>query len=150
MIRLWAIFKWFVMNWWSARSHLVTFSSKKILTSNGCKPIRLLSKISVYQYVYIHTLNYNIEKKTTKFRFYPSTSRFIIIFKKIDFAIWYTILINFSNKIQGSTLSFFFMLIEKKVPLNFSFSDCVQIQIFVLNHKGITLGFLLKRLTQPF
>ena len=40
MIRLWATFKWFLMNWWIGRSDLVTFSSKKKLTSNDCKPIR--------------------------------------------------------------------------------------------------------------
>ena len=61
MIRLWVTFKWFPMDRWSARSHLVTFSSKKKFTSNDCKPIRLLLKNLVYQYVYIHTLNYNIE-----------------------------------------------------------------------------------------
>ena len=51
----------FLMNCWTARSHLVTFSSKKNQTSNDCKPIRLLLKNLVYQYVYIYTLDYNIE-----------------------------------------------------------------------------------------
>ena len=60
MIRLWVTFKWFPMDRWGARSDLVTFSSKNNFTSNDCKPIRLLQKISGYIYIYIYTLGYNI------------------------------------------------------------------------------------------
>ena len=60
MIRLWVTFKWFPMNWWSARSHLVTFSSKKNLTSNDCKPIGLLPKIPGYIYMLRYSSDYNI------------------------------------------------------------------------------------------
>ena len=48
----------FLMSSCNATSNIVHFGLKKNLTSNGCKPIRLLSKISVYQYMY--TQDYNI------------------------------------------------------------------------------------------
>ena len=60
MIRLWVTFKWFPIDRWSARSHLVTLSSKKKLTSNDCKPIRLLLKNLVYQYMLRYNSDYNI------------------------------------------------------------------------------------------
>ena len=44
MEKRWISFKQILMSHLSARSNLVNFYSKKNLTSNGCKPIRVLTR----------------------------------------------------------------------------------------------------------
>ena len=51
------------------------FGEIKNLTSNGCKPIRLLSKIFVYQYMFKYYSDYNI----VNFEKYQSNFFFLVI-----------------------------------------------------------------------